>query len=125
MPSSPPARGTAKRQRTRTRSSRDRQRLAVAVFASAILVSGCSTENAGPPDPDSPVTGLITAVKGSIIEVATGGEKAGRTLTFEVADPSVSMQHLDLHRSERLPVTVHFERRDNRLVATLVADAGG
>ncbi len=106
------------------RSRRRQQRLAVAVMVSVILVSGCSSGDSPPPDLASPVTGLITAVEGSTIDVRIGGE-TGRTLTFEVADPSVPMQHLDVHRSERLPVTVHFERRDSRLVATLVADASG
>ena len=101
-----------------------RQRLAVALVVSVIVLSGCDSGNSELPDPASPVTGLVTAVEGSTIEVRISGD-TGRTLTFEVADPSVPMQHLDVHRSERLPVTVHFERRDGRLVATLVADGGG
>ncbi len=105
--------------------SRNRQRVAVAVMALTILLSGCGSGDSEDPDPVSPVTGLITAVKDSTIEVRTGGEGDGRTLTFEVADASVPMQHLEEHRSQRLPVTVHFERRENRLVATLVLDAPG
>lgn len=112
-----------RRHERRTRSPRHRHGLAVAAMTLVLLVSGCRSRAPADSDVTSPVTGLVSAVEGSTIEVRIGGELTGRTLTFEFADPTFPIEHLEEHRSQRLPVRVHFERQEDHLVATLVEDA--
>ena len=73
-------------------------------------------------DPPNPVEGIIVAIEGEELTLETDG---GDRHVFRIADPSVPVEHLDEHRSERLPVRITWRRDGERLLATTIADVEG
>ena len=71
------------------------------------------------PDPPNPVEGIIVAINSEELTLETG---AGDRHVFEIADPSVPVEHLDEHRTQRLPVRITWRREGERLLATTIAD---
>ena len=92
-------------------------RVVVCSVLVATLAAACGPDAA--PDPPNPVEGLIVAIEGEELTLETD---AGDRYTFENADPSVPVEHLDEHRTERLPVRISWRREGDRLLATTIAD---
>jgi hypothetical protein len=75
---------------------------------------------AGESSPPNPVEGLITAIEGTTVELRA---EDGRSYRFEIADPTVPVQHLRVHLRDELPVLITWRAEDDGLVATTIADA--
>ena len=80
-------------------------------------LTGCGADATA--DPPNPVEGIIVAIEGEELTLETD---AGDRHVFEIADPSVPVEHLDEHRTERLPVRITWRRAGERLLATTIAD---
>jgi hypothetical protein len=66
------------------------------------------------------VDGTITAVSARSVTVRPLGD--GARQTFVNDDHSVTVEHLRIHRDERLPVRVRWATRDGRRAAVEIAD---
>lgn len=91
-----------------------RRRILAGALAAAML-AGCSSAG-----PANPIDGLITGIEGRTLTLRTVG---GDTMEFEIADPTVPVDHLRVHQGQKLPVRITWTRRGERLVATTIADA--
>ena len=92
------------------------------------LAPGCGGESA-PAAPEAPanVTGLITEVRleggrigGFLLE--SGGESYDLLIDPEF-EYGFDLEHLELHRAQKLPVSVDIARRGGKLYAHAVHDA--
>ena len=97
-----------------------------AVVCSVLVATlvGCGADPASDPpnpvpDPRNPVEGIIVAIEGEDLTLETD---AGDRHVFQISDPSVPVEHLDEHRTERLPVRITWRREGERLLATTIAD---
>ena len=92
-----------------------RQALAGSLLLALLLACGSEV-----PDPPNPVKGMVVAIEGGTLTLATA---AGHEYVFEIADPTVPVAHLHQHREQRLPVLITWRRQGERLLATRIADA--
>ena len=86
------------------------------------LVALAACGPGAPAEPPNPVEGNIVSIAGDEMTVETG---EGASHVFEIGDPTVPVEHLHEHRTQRLPVRITWERRGEDLVATAIADAPG
>lgn len=81
----------------------------------AVLLA-CGTTARPPTDP---VVGLIESIDGSrMILVTSDGDR----FSFLIEDPSVPLDHLKVHRDDRLPVSVDWDG-SGQLLAVKIEDA--
>jgi hypothetical protein len=94
-------------------------KLTAAIALLLVIVTGCSQPQ--PPLPASnPVTGQIVSIKGTTLVLDPGG---GENLSFEIADQTVTVDHLRVHQRDHLPVKITWRQNGASLVATIIADA--
>lgn len=88
----------------------------------ALALWGCSSGPAEPVTPQAanPLVAQIVAIEGEVMTVET---EAGDRFEFVIGDESVTVEHLDEHRRQKLPVKITFERKGEALVATRIDDA--
>ena len=97
----------------------------VLIFGLGVLTQACSDKEAA--SISEPLVGLITDLQtqGDELVSITVEDLVGKVHVFPVDKAEVtrvSVAHLRIHQSERLPVSLVFARRDGRIVVTKIDD---
>jgi hypothetical protein len=98
------------------------------VISLALVVVVACGSTAEPPSSPDQVTGLITSIgrggDGSIESFTV--DQGGRTYEIRIdpgRDYGFDLEHLEVHRVDRLPVRVRLTERQGTLLATEILDA--